>query len=229
MAIMSVSLYLTFANGIAINRKAQRLEDFYREARWTLDTMTRELENVTNYKYQDFYQNRQGGFQGDLRSLVLISPTDSGIRWVRYSLRDREEVKIHQVLVGTHTKGNTEVTITQEQRPAIRWLVREEGPVSNLFHSDNPKIDNVEILSRHIPEEGLKFSYAFKDSSREDSEMTWRDQWHLPHHPVGIRVEMTFIDPQGEAAPLNIKKDILIPTGYWGHEESGLSQPSDIQ
>ena len=219
MAIMSVSLYLTFANGIAINRKAQRLEDFYREARWTLDTMTLELEVMTNYKYQDFYQHRQGGFRGELHSMVLIFPTDSGIRWVRYALRDREEVKVHQVLVGTHTKGNTEMTLVEEKQAAVQWLVREEGPASNLFHPDNPKIDNVEILSRHIPLEGLKFSYAFKDPERKDSPLSWREQWGLAHHPAGIRIEITFIDPQGDAAPLNIKKDILIPTGYWGHDE----------
>jgi len=221
LAIVSLTLYATYANGIAISRKAAALENFYREARWAVDSLTRELENMVNYRYLDFYQNEHGGFQGDASSLSLIHPAPDGVRWVRYSLKDPDYGSIHQVTVAGTKAANSDIDLIDQQDLPAQFLVREEGSISHLFDPEREGA-SAEVLSRHVQAAGLKFSYAFKDSTRPDSELIWRDEWQEVSHPAGVRMELTFVHAGDEYPPLQVKKDILIPTGYWGSAEDSL-------
>jgi prepilin-type N-terminal cleavage/methylation domain-containing protein len=50
-AVIGLSLYTTFANGIQLSRQSEQLENLYREARWTYDILAADLENMVSYQF----------------------------------------------------------------------------------------------------------------------------------------------------------------------------------
>lgn len=216
-SILALSLYMTFANGLKVSRRAQASLDLYREIRWSLEAISLDLENMIAFSYLGEGTKPQLAFQGDAQSLSLVLATEDELRVVRYYQQHPQESHVHQVLIGSHASKNVPVIAKYEQTgDRIHFLIREEQPMTTLFKSRG-KEENAaatEVLSQNTQAGSLKFSYAYAQD-KEAKTITWQDEWHEPSLPAGVKIALTFIDPESQAT-IPFEKSVLIPTGTWG-------------
>ena len=88
-----------------------------------------------------------------------------------------------------------------------------------MLETDYPDTGEKEVLSQHVQEGSLRFSYAYRDEKDPGGKIIWKDQWKETFNPAGVRVEIVFINPDNPSQPLTVQRDILIPTGSWGRQE----------
>jgi len=240
--VIAVSLYMTYANGIKINRKAQSLENFYRGVRAVFDTLTMDLENMVPYTTTEDGKDK-GIFKGDERSLTLLLPSDECLQEVTYELQDPKEGKVHQVIINPATQKNVPITIWTKSSDQVMFLIRRVRPWVSVAEP-SARVDRVEvrkstqknvavkvgevggsgilpegegeILSLHVLKDSLKLWYAEKPQNTDSSEYLWKEGWDLPINPVAVRVEISFLNPDEPQYPLRLQKDILIPLSQWG-------------
>ena len=233
-AVIAMTLYIAFANGIKINRKAQNLEGLYREINWTLEDLTLDLENMVPYRYikagadenlptptaTPVAPTKSTIFSGQSTSLSLLQATDTGFKVIRYHLQVPQQGSVYQVIVNRATKKNVSI-ITRSETTQIKTglFVREEIPFAKFDPKNLEPQKDMEILSPSVQEGSLKFSYLYRETDQDNVRLTWKKDWNEAFHPMGVRVEMVFVDPLQEEAPLKIQKDIFIPTGAWGNQE----------
>ena len=122
LSVISLTIYMTFANGIAVNRKAQNLENLYREVNDTMQGISLDLENMVSYRsFKNKSDSNSSGsqqsgiFSGKSTSLSLLLPTEEGLKIVRYALQAPESGSIYQVIVNRATKKNMPITTRFEQ------------------------------------------------------------------------------------------------------------------
>ncbi len=217
-SIIALSLYSVYSQGIKLNQKSENLENLYREARLTMETLSLDLENMVPFNYRNFYDSTQGAFIGNEQSISFLVAAETGLRMVRYRLKNPEETKIHQTIIGGHSKENVPLVVETEVDKRVQHFIREEGPFFALVNKDMPYSFESEILSRNIREGGLQFFYAFQKEKDQPGMIEWREEWSLPFNPAGVRVKISFLTPDNKSQPLPIQRDIMIPTGSWGKQ-----------
>ena len=199
-ATIAVSLYATFFSGIQISKKAKHFEAFYRNIRFTVDTMQYDLENMVLFQFD--LNPPVYAFSGDSESFTLIVPTESGIKKVSYFLDDPKNVRIHTVQLGMHTAKNVAIQANESSHQIpVSVLIRQE-------QSWGHEPDN-EILNKQILKDSLKISYA----SWEEENLVWNNEWKNALFPLGVRIQMTFADPSDDKNKVQIDKIIYIPWG----------------
>ena len=217
-AIIALSLYSTFSQGIRLNRRVSQTEDMYREIRWAMETLALDLENAAEYQYADPMTGEEARiFLGNEKSLSFIVPTDSGLKKVQYYLQSPEESSIHQVFVNESSRKNAQI-ITQYEETAERadFLMREETALFNLNQSSDKAAGDVEILSQYVQKGNLHFFYAYRNEDSSGDTIDWQTQWSAPHNPAGVRVQIVFVSSERAQGIITIQRDVLIPTGSWG-------------
>lgn len=216
-SVVAVSLYTVFFAGLTLHKKSVTLGDFSSGAQQVLDTLSLDLENMVLYRHPGTAQTAvKGAFTGNKESLSFILPTASGLKKVRYYLSSLDEEHIHQVLMGQHTKKNIPVRTGDITEKRIHLLIREETPFSEAGEHQENLDAQIKILSEHIQEGSLKFSYARIDN-RNNSSFVWDDLWAQAFNPAAVRIEITLRHPK-EKRPLVIRKDIFIPRSLLGKQ-----------
>ena len=161
-AVIALTLYSTFAQGINLNRRARHADNMCREIRWALETIALDLENMVEYQYVDATTGEaRGSFTGDETSLSFILPTDSGLKKIRYYLKSPEDVEVHQVIVNRTARNKGTITTRYEETAQrTRLLVREEIPLFDLTQSTDDDEEGIEILSQYVQEGKWHLFYA---------------------------------------------------------------------
>ena len=215
-SVIAVSLYVTLSGGIALSRRSQDVENLYGEARWALESLTADLENMVAYRHNDFLDVSRSGFVGDEQGLSLLIPTGEGLRFVRYAVLSPEAAERYEVLIHEAAGTNETVVTGSRSEERLGLLVRDERPFALPSGLDEASMASAEILSRHVREGSLRFSYAYR---KKDESLEWRDQWTEGYLPAGVRVEITFWDPRSPSQPFSVVRRIFVPKGSWGEGE----------
>ena len=214
-SIIASSLYGVFHSGLQINRRSEDVNQIYREIRWSLERMSKDLGNMASYDFSNS-DAKKTAFTATDGKISFIIPTEEGLKVVSYFLRDPQEDSIYKVIVGKHSEKNSSVTVRYEEKENLQLLVREEKPFEDIFRlADNQKIDE-EIFSPNVKTGSLKFSYAYFAGKEDNGKIVWRDHWSGKYIPSGVRIEMTFVKNNKTSEPVTIQKDVFIPIGYLG-------------
>jgi len=237
-----MSIYMTFSNSMRFNKRFQTTENIYHDMRFVIEQMSKDLENIAPYKETIDYGTRQevivgartsrnvpielkrifegqqdaSGvfFKGTSRDVTFIVASPKGLRQVSYYLSEPENLDIHQTLVDYFSGKNRPITTTvTAERPKTMLLVREVRPFPYGDLKDIRDETEIEILSSHVLEGSLKLSYAFLEAKSQLNEVLWEDLWDKNYFPVGIRLDVSFVIPQGDNKISTIQKKLLIPLG----------------
>ena len=213
-ALIALTFYGIFSNGLKINSKAEQIEQLSRELRWSLDSLTLDLENMVSY---EGYSGGSGVFEGKPQSLSLALPTESGLKIIRYSLQPPEMEKIFETRIEEHTTKNKQIIVSYDAKDQIEFLVREILPFFSSTETAEAR-GEPEVLSTHIQPDSLHFKYGYQEK-KGDKETTfnWKDEWKDAHFPAAVKVELSFMDPTQSDVPLTVEKNIFIPAGSWGN------------
>lgn len=194
-SIIAVSLYSTFFSSTSVWKRSEDLNRVYQEARWSLDTMAKELHNtiVLNYKGES---EDSFSFNGASDNISFLLATDTGIKRISYFL---EEIKSNDDKI-------------------IFSLKRQELGFIDSLQTQNDSEQTEEIFSNLVSEGGLNFSYAFQNEIEEIIE--WKDAWNESKNlPRGIKIALTLVDPRNPNSKIDFSKTIFIPTGMIGSEK----------
>lgn len=201
-ATVALSVYATFFNGIQISKKAKNFETFYRNIRFTLDTIQYDLENMLPYQF-DTQDPPVTAFSGNANSFNLISGTDNSFKRIRYLLINPQEARIHSVQIGLHTSKNVSVqTGDLSNQPQVSYLIRQEEDWGK------PPVD--EVLNKQIIQQDWKISYCSID---QDNNLIWKNEWNEITFPSAVKIELSFLDPDDPKHKIHLVKTIYIPLG----------------
>ena len=190
-SIISMSLYSTFFSGTSIWKRSEDVNRLHQEARWSLDTISKELRNAIVFNYGDV-DSDFSFFNGATDSISFLISTDDGIKKVSYFLADNE---------------NQKKSLKREENDLIDSLQASSGEAL------------IETFSSLVAEEGLKFSYAYSMAGAED-EIGWNNAWEgWERLPRGIRISLVLQNPRNQNIKTTFSKTVFIPTGDVGAQE----------
>ncbi|MFA5261178.1 MAG: prepilin-type N-terminal cleavage/methylation domain-containing protein, partial [Candidatus Omnitrophota bacterium] len=218
VSVLAGSLYATYASGIQIHKRAQKLEQWSRSAFWSFDAMALDLENMLPYHSpagaasvpDDFFEGTSSG-------LKLLCSTEEGMKEVRYFLKDADYGTVHKVIVGSRSRAvNAPITIEMSEHSRVQFLAREERAFpAEGGQSEMPLGEGLEILNRYVLKDSLKFSFAETTRAAAWGDIQWETAWKKPALPSLVRIEMTLVNPQAPEETVNLQKDVFIPAGAW--------------
>ncbi len=225
MSLIFVGVYSAFWGGISLSKRSEDNSELFREIRWGVDLMSGDLENMVTYDFSGSYPDKSA-FIGNEEKVSFIIEDKSGLSVVSYYLLKPDAVKRHQVIIGQTFKKNVSGTISQETKAlASHYLVREKNGFIDFLMGVPAESDEIEIVSTHMAEDGLNFSFGFtEENSRE---MTYKSEWINNYIPSNIIIEVDFLLPDKEQKLLSFKREVLIPSGYGGSTQES-NQESEM-
>ena len=234
-SLIGLTVYSIFSSALKVNNRFQRADHLYRGVQGSLNVMAQDLANIVSYQYRTEEAQRLTFFGGP-GSMTFVRATKEGLQVVRYSLNPRESGLIRKTIVNRRPfKPSSIRGYFKEEFERRELLVREEIPLSDYLRfnlgGDSPADQGwvesqptflKEILSRDIQKGGLRFWYAYRKQIEDRSQMVWQEDWDKDYLPLGIRVEMIFLDPREGGGPLHFSTDVWIPATAWGIIEEEL-------
>jgi prepilin-type N-terminal cleavage/methylation domain-containing protein len=221
-SLIAMSLYSTYINGVRVSQRVRLRDDLFREARWMIDALTLDLENMVAYRGPLVPgETVKGSFAGSEDHLSMILPTEDGLSQIKYYLRLPEYGSVFQTVVQRRSSLDEVTVDRQKESSRIVYLIREERPLRLPDGQEEPADDlerGAEILSRMVQEGSLRLAYADRGQTGELG-ISWRADWDEAYFPSGVRVELTLQPDSEDEPPRHIRKDILIPLGVWGKKE----------
>lgn len=217
-SIILVVLYSTFFSGIKIEERSVGDAAAYHQAKMSFDMIGHELEEAVPFDFSNFSPELTA-FIGTGDSISFLTPGKSGLRHVSYYLKEKRSIKIQQTLIGGRYQKNVEVTnITGESIPVF-CLVRSEEAFADFVMGDEDLGLKEEILFDNVQADSFKISYAHLKSEGDNPYLVWQDRWENLYIPAGVRFELQLAAFKKNDPSINIKKDVYIPTGFWGEAE----------
>ena len=219
-ALMATAVYGTLSGGLSLNRRSAGDNRIYQEIKWSLDLMTKDLENVLAYDMGHSYADRNT-FVGEPSQVSFVASKNGSLKAVRYYLGIPQGSYVHRVVVGGFTKAGETIVSNSKETTNNKFLIREEEDFVAALADETGNPGDWEILSSHVKSDSLRFSYAkFKEDPNEEfSEIVWEDSWESPQVPFGIKVSLTFLPPGEKSQEISLQKIIYIPTGFRGTDE----------
>lgn len=218
-SLVLLTLYSTFYSGIRLSRQTDRQGNVYREARWALTLIERELENMVGYDYSGSYEGKYPFMSSDGRfSFILASP--QGLKVITYYVLRPDEGDIFKVIIGETYAKNVSTVVSQESASKKEaYLIREEKTWTDFINDTQGEDAQKEIIAGHLTEDGLRISFGY--SVGEDSKETqWKESWDGNYIPSMVKIEMDFILPGEDGKTVTLTKDVLIPSGFLGADEA---------
>lgn len=210
-AVVAAAIYSTFSGGIRLSRSSQVQNKIYREARWSFEEMSKDLENAIPYDFSGSYPDKRA-LWGEHRKISFILPTGQGLKVVSYYLEKPEEGSILKTIVGKRHSRNMAVTTQSQSNSRVYYLVKEEMDFVDYLSGGLKAKSNIEILSTNVKEDGLTFSYGYLQDEQQKN-IDWVGEWPESYIPAAVRVNIDFI-PDGEnTGAMSFRRDIFIPTG----------------
>ncbi len=220
-SIIALGLYGVFWNAIQINQRSKIMNGIYREARWSMERMAKDLENMVSYHFGSGYPNEKS-FKSEEEKIVFVTVGKEGLKVVSYYLEPPESVSIHKTEIGRTTARNEKIIMRYERKENVDFLVREEHSLIDYLQFEPTDSSEKEVLSIHIKNEGLKFLFAYRERSEGQGTIVWNESWNENYLPYGVRVEMTFVTGLKGEEEAVLTRDVFIPTGAWGEHKIEL-------
>lgn len=215
-AIIGITVYSVFASSIKLSAYSEGQGDVYRQARWILDLMSRELESAVYYDFSNSYEEL-AAFSGTKEEIRFLLRTDDGLKSVKYYLILPESSQIHQVVIGKKYKKNVDVSLESEEAQRDYYLVREEKAFVEFLNNTASDKDKLEVLATNIKADGLAFQFGYIDTP-DAEETSWRGQWDSKFVPLNVKIAIQFKTGRLDET-IDFQKKVLIPTGFWGEPE----------
>jgi hypothetical protein len=209
-AVISLTIYAVFFNGIQISRKSQSLGDSLSEMQWSFSTIASDLENMVSYTMSDA-EEKHPSFLGNSTGFTFWIATSDGLRRVKYSIASLEEVQIHTVEVGNRRAKKVSIKNSSSTQLSTVYLLRSETPLTN----DPGFSEEEEILTRKIIAGSWKISYAAK----EKDSIVWKDQLEDDVPPLGLRISTQFVNSSDLDHPFAVQQNLMVPIGLWNNQE----------
>jgi len=183
-SIIALSLYSTFFSATSVWKRSADENRLYQEARWSLETIAKELRNAIILDYRKSYSDFSV-FEGNSNSISFLCVTEDGIKKVSYFL--------------------------EEDGPDV-LLKRQEIALIDAFQVWEPEVA-VEIFSSLVSQGGLKFKYAYISVEAEE-EIGWQDTWQDNQSlPKGVKIELILKNPRSQEIKIIFNKTVFIPRG----------------
>ncbi len=213
-AIIGLIVYSTFASGVRLSRTFDVENEVYREARLTFDLISKELENMMPYDFSGSYPEKTS-FQGTSDQLMFLSFEKDSFKFIKYLLEKPTDSRIYQTIIGSTYARNVSTTLTEQLNQKINYLIREERDFIDGLRETPEKRPDFEIVSTHVAEESLKFSYGYFESDQA-TELSWKNDWDFKYLPRVVRVELDFLMSDSEKngqvqRRMHFSRDILLP------------------
>jgi len=210
-SIVAGIIFSAFSGGLQLNRRANQQNDIYRQARWSLELIKKDLENMVYYNFANSYKEDRSAFEGMEDQMNLILPTEEGLKVIKYYLTSQENDRINKEIVRQATKKNVRVVTGAISEERTFFLVREVIDFAS-FLADEHKRGALEVIGTAIKNDGLKLFYYDHESEINEG---WVNQWNQPYFPLIVRAELKFLDIDKEINMLSLAKKILIPVNNY--------------
>lgn len=217
-SIILVVLYSTFFSGIKIEERSVGDAAAYHQAKMSFDMIGHELEEAVPFDFSNFSPELTT-FIGTGDSISFLTPGKGGLRRVSYYLKEKGSVKIQRTLIGGRYQKNVLVINTKEESTPVFCFVRSEEAFVDFVMGDEDLGLKEEILFDNVQTDSFKISYAYLKSEGDTSYLVWQNTWDNLYIPAGVRFELRLAPFKKNDPSINIKKDIYIPTGFWGEVE----------
>jgi len=209
-SLIMLCVYGAFYSGVKMSHRSGKQQKIYREARFSFDLISRELENMAPFHYLEDGE-QQIVFVGDHDQITFVYPTEKGLKAVSYFLETPEKSSIHKVIIGKRYKKNVKVVSKYTQESSqIDFLMRQEKDFSEYFSDGSKESMLEEIIATKTVENGLRFFYGYLQSE-ESQEIVWDEKWTESEIPMYVRLEMDFLLEDENV--LTLSRNVLIPTG----------------
>lgn len=214
-AMVALTLFAIFANGVHLHNRVRQTGVLYEEARAITDILSADLENMVAYHFPPAHeQGYSGSFSGDQTSLTLLRPSATGLERISYFLSCAQPGHVHELVRGQKTSGNIDVVLVNtDGKGRDQCVLSRKEEAFGLPEQDS----KTAIVSDHIPAGGLNFSYARNDPSGGDS-LAWAQDWSESYLPAAVRLEAELNDPALGNNSVVIHKNFLVPIAIWGKQ-----------
>ncbi len=214
-SIIALSIYSAFSSGMLLNRRSDDTNTIFREARWSLDRISSDLENMRPFDFSNS-DGQKAAFTGTSDSVSFIAATDNGLMKISYSLKSPEYGSVFKTIIGQRQSKNTAVVSFFEEKSDIRLLTRQETPFADSLQPEVQAKPDHDVLSINVQKDSLKFLYAYVEGQGENARIVWKDSWGQAFSPLLVRIAITFVPSDKTKTPLTLQKDVYIPTGILG-------------
>jgi len=219
-SFIASGIYMTFANGVRLNQKADQVGRVYREMRWSLEKMAHDLENLRSYDFSASYPQMKP-FTGEKDKIAFLLADNEGLKKVSYYLTALNWGTVHKTLVARHSQMPSSITVDVQQGVKSYSLARQELPFIDALQLVAPQenIENFDLLASGIAPDGLKFSFAYLEGSQNNTQIVWKNNWDKNYIPSGVRILINLPNPENPKELLTLQREVYIPTGYLGQAE----------
>lgn len=223
MSLVLMGVYATFWGGVSLSKRSQDNNQLFREIRWAIDLVSRDLENMVPYDFSGSYEN-VSAFAGKSDTITFLKEVDGQLKAVSYALIAPDEAKRRSVSIGQTFKKNVSGVVNKvTARKKAYYLVREQADFLDYvlgLDSDS----TVEIISMHVADGGLRFSFGFTEG--ESKQLTYKPEWDKPYIPSHVKVDFDFLLEESEQS-LSVSREVLIPTGFGGSAEEEVNDEEE--
>jgi len=220
-SIIVMGLYGVFWSAITINKRSEEVNSVYREARWSMERLAKDLENMVYYQFGSQYPEEQL-FKSESGKITFVIADEAGLKVVKYYIDQPDYGTIHRTGIGQRVAHLKEIVTQSDQDDSMDFLMREEQSLVDYLQFQPEDNIEKEVLSIYVKEDGLQFQYAYFQEDAGPTEIQWSDQWKENYLPLGMRVTMTFWGPSKGAKELVLTREIVIPPGSWGEDKIDL-------
>jgi len=207
-AMIAVSVYSTFSGGILVNARSQKQNHLYREIRWSMDVMAKELENMVAYDFSGSYPEKKYFIAEDKKISFLLA-TDDGLKMVSYYLMAPHNTRVHKILIGRTDARNVSQTFSRRQGIDAEYLVREEVDFADYVAENVIREENIEIIAVNVKAKGLEFTYNFSGDKDEGFEQAKEDKI-----PAAVRISIDFLSDDADEKESAVSKSVVLPLQF---------------
>ena len=223
-SFIGLVIYSLLASGIRLSQQFEKENEIYREMRWTVELMAREMENMVYYDFsgsgtepKSSYRDKTA-FKGTSDEISFLLDIKNHLKVVQYGLSKPTEGKVYKTIIGSVYRTNVSQTLVLQLNRKIAYLVREEENFADALQENAEQNKDFEILSTHLQEGGLKFSYGYYE--KDSTTLSWRTDWDKNYLPKAVRMEFTFVWPDEDKNEkpadnprlIHLAYDVFIPT-----------------
>jgi len=202
-AVLGVSLYLVFSQGIRVERYLLRWSSGGRGVSETILEMAEDLRHMVSYTAA---VAGQPYLVAGSNQITFVSNRHGVLEEVHYALVEPDMTEIYRIEVNRDVKTVKEAVKAGDARtetPVPYQLIRWSRTF--LSGSDNHDEGIPVVLNDRIAPDGLKFFYLRQDEAGED---LWQDHWAQNGLPLAVRFDLTVLEDQGRRET-RLVRDVL--------------------
>ena len=217
-SIISLTLYSVFSAGVRLNHGSAKQAQILREARWSLELMHKEIENMAAYDFSSSYPEKTALIGGNDK-ISFIKESTKGLEVISYYLVSGNDGYVHQEIIGSTYSKNVSVLLKNENAADTDYLIRKKTSLVDYLVDDS-KLCEHEIIASNIKKGGLRFYYGYHDGELSDN-ISWGENWGSKYIPAMVRIEIDFNSGGKDKRILTLTKDVFIPAGEFGTMDEG--------